>query len=72
MDKQTHLVAHYKPRRARAEIDDSMKKFVRLAQALRGGGASPPDPTPSMREVWKGAVVMSSSTATARASATSA
>src|SRR5664279_1635845 len=28
MDKQTILVAHYKPRLARAEIDGAMKKVV--------------------------------------------
>jgi hypothetical protein len=58
MDKQTLLVAHYKPRRARQEIDDAMKKFV-------GGGLKRFDVgalhrltlTANMRQVWKGAVV---------------
>ena len=58
MDKQTILVAHYKPRRARSEIDDAMKKVV-------GGSLKRFDIgtlhrltlTASMREVWKGAVV---------------
>jgi hypothetical protein len=58
LDKQTLLVAHYKPRRGRAEIDDAMKKVV-------GGSLKRFDVgalhrlilTPAMREVWKGAVV---------------
>jgi hypothetical protein len=58
MDKQTILVAHYKPRRARAEIDDSMKKFVGGSlRRFEEGALHRLTLTPSMREVWKGAVV---------------
>jgi len=58
MDKQTILVAHYKPRRARAEIDDSMKKVV--SGSLRRfdvGALHRLTLAGSIREVWKGAVV---------------
>ncbi len=58
MDKQTILVAHYKPRRPRADIDDNMKKVV--GGSLRRfdvGALHRLTLTASMREVWKGAVV---------------
>ncbi|MGB8295869.1 MAG: hypothetical protein WCG85_10620 [Polyangia bacterium] len=58
MDKQTILVAHYKPRRSRADIDDNMKKVV--GGSLRRfdvGALHRLTLTASMREVWKGAVV---------------
>ena len=58
MDKQTILVAHYKPRRARAEIDDNMKKFVGGSlKRFEQGALHRLTLTPAMREVWKGAVV---------------
>src|ERR1700690_1238935 len=58
MDKQTILVAHDKPRGARAEIDDNMRKVV--GGSLRRfdvGALHRLTLTASMREVWKGAVV---------------
>lgn len=58
MDKQTILVAHYKPRRARADIDDNMKKVV--GGSLRRfdvGALHHLTLAADMRKVWKGAVV---------------
>ena len=58
MDKQTILVAHYKPRRARAEIDDNMKKVVGGSlKRFDVGALHRLTLTASMRDVWKGAVV---------------
>src|ERR1700690_1778126 len=58
LDKQTILVAHYKPRRARAEIDDAMKKVVGGSlKRFDVGALHRMTLTPAMREVWKGAVV---------------
>jgi hypothetical protein len=58
MDKQTILVAHYKPRRARAEIDDGMKKIVGGSlKRFEVGSLHRLTLTPDMRKVWKGAVV---------------
>jgi hypothetical protein len=58
LDKQTILVGHYKPLRARVDIDDKMKKYV-------GGSLRRFEPgalhrlvlTAEMKKVWKGAVV---------------
>jgi hypothetical protein len=58
MDKQAILVAHYKPRRARADIDDNMKKVV--GGSLRRfdvGALHHLTLAADMRKVWKGAVV---------------
>ncbi len=58
MDKQTILVAHYKPRRARAEINDDMKKVVGgTLKRFEVGALHKLTLTPEMRKVWKGAVV---------------
>jgi hypothetical protein len=58
MDKQTILVAHYKPRRARNEIDDGMKKIVGGSlKRFEVGALHRLTLTPDMRKVWKGAVV---------------
>ena len=58
MDKQTILVAHYKPRRARGEIDDNMKKVVGGSlRRFEVGALHRLTLTPEMRKVWKGAVV---------------
>ncbi len=58
MDKQTILVGHYKPRRARAEIDDDMKKVVGgTLKRFEVGALHKLTLTPEMRKVWKGAVV---------------
>jgi hypothetical protein len=58
MDKQTILVAHYKPRRARTEIDDNMKKVVGGSlKRFDVGALHRLTLTAKMRDVWKGAVV---------------
>ena len=58
LDKQTILVAHYKPRRARGEIDDNMKKVVGgTLKRFEVGARHRLTLTPDMRKVWKGAVV---------------
>ena len=58
MDKQTILVAHYKPRRARTDIDDAMKKVVGGSlKRFDVGALHRLTLTGTMREVWKGAVV---------------
>ena len=58
MDKQTILVAHYKPRRARADIDDNMKKVVRGSlKRFDVGALHHLTLAADMRKVWKGAVV---------------
>ena len=58
LDQQNILVAHYKPRRPRAEIDDGMKKHV--GGSLRRfdtGALHRMTLTAKVRDVWKGAVV---------------
>jgi hypothetical protein len=58
LDQQNILVAHYKPRRPRAAIDDGMKKHV--GGSLRRfdtGALHRMTLTAKVRDVWKGAVV---------------
>ena len=58
MDKQTILVAHYKPLRARNKIEDNMKKVVGGSLTrFEVGARHRLTLTPEMRKVWKGAVV---------------
>ncbi len=58
LDKQTILVAHYKPRRARNEIDDNMQKVVGGSlKRFEVGAVHKLTLTAEMRKVWKGAVV---------------
>ena len=58
MDGQSIFVAHYKPRRARGEIDDTMKKVVSGSlRRFEVGALHHLILTPDMRKVWKGAVV---------------
>jgi hypothetical protein len=58
MDKQVILVAHYKPRRVRSEIDDNMKKVVSGSlRRFEVGALHRMTLTAGMRKVWKGAVV---------------
>jgi hypothetical protein len=58
MDKQTILVAHYKPLRARNQIEDNMKKVVGGSlKRFEVGARHRLTLTPEMRKVWKGAVV---------------
>jgi hypothetical protein len=58
LDKQKIYVAHYKPRRARAEIDDGMKKIVGGSlKRFEVNAVHHMVLTPQMRKVWRGAVV---------------
>jgi hypothetical protein len=58
LDQQKIFVAHYKPRRARAEIDDAMKKYVGgTLKRFEVGARHRLVLTGDMRKVWKGAVV---------------
>jgi len=58
MDKQTILVAHYKPLRARNAIDDGMKKIVGGSlKRFEVGALHRMTLSPDMRKVWRGAVV---------------
>lgn len=58
LDKQTILVAHYKPRRVRNEIDDNMRKVVGGSlKRFEVGALHHLILTAEMRKVWKGAVV---------------
>jgi len=58
MDRQSIYVAHYKPRRARSEIDDKMKKVVSGSlRRFEVGALHRLTLTPDLRKVWKGAVV---------------
>jgi hypothetical protein len=58
MDKQKIYVAHYKPRRARAEIEDNMKKVVSGSlKRFEVGALHKLTLTAEMRKQWKGAVV---------------
>jgi hypothetical protein len=58
MDKQKIYVAHYKPRRARAEIDDKMKSVVSGSlKRFEVGALHKLTLSAEMRKLWKGAVV---------------
>jgi hypothetical protein len=58
LDKQKIFVAHYKPRHARNDIDDAMKKYVSGSlKHFEVGALHRLTLTPEMRKVWKGAVV---------------
>lgn len=58
MDKQTILVAHYKPRRARSAIKDGMKDVVSgKVRAFHEGDVHKLTLTPNIKSVWKGALV---------------
>ncbi len=58
LDKQLIYVAHYKPRRARAEIDDGMKKIVGGSlKRFEVNAVHRMVLTPELRKVWKGALV---------------
>ncbi len=58
LDKQVLLVAHYKPLRPRAKIDDKMKKVVSGdVKSFKEGDLHQLVLTPELRKHWKGAVV---------------
>jgi hypothetical protein len=52
------LVAHYKPRRARSEIKDKMKKHVGgTLRAFKEGDLHQLTLTAQLKKIWKGALV---------------
>ncbi len=58
LDKQTLLVAHYKPRQARTKISGKMKKVVGgKLKRFKEGAVHELTLTPHMRKIFKGAVV---------------
>jgi hypothetical protein len=58
MDKQSILVAHYKPRQPRSAIKDQMKKNVSgKVRSFRQGDVHKLQLTADLKSVWKGALV---------------
>ena len=58
MDKQSILVAHYKPRQPRSKIKDKMKAFVRgKVRSFSAGDVHKLKITPDLKKVWTGALV---------------
>jgi hypothetical protein len=58
MDKQFILVAHYKPREARAAIKDSMKKYVSgKVRSFHQGDVHKLTLAPNLKPIWQGALV---------------
>lgn len=58
MDKQSILVAHYKPRQPRAKIKDKMKPFARgKLRSFSAGDVHKLTITTDLKKVWTGALV---------------
>ena len=58
LDKQTILVAHYKPKQPRSGIKDQMKKVVSgKVRSFHEGDVHKMELTPDVKSVWKGALV---------------
>jgi len=58
MDKQSILVAHYKPRQPRSKIKDQMKDHVAgKLRSFKQGDVHKMELTPDLKKIWKGAVV---------------
>jgi hypothetical protein len=58
LDKQVLLVAHYKPLRPRAKIDDKMRKHVAgELKSFKEGELHKLQLTAELKKIWKGAVV---------------
>ena len=58
MDKQSILVAHYKPRQARGKIKDKMKDQVTgKVRSLKQGDVHKLQLAPDLKRIWKGALV---------------
>ena len=58
MDKQSILVAHYKPRQPRSKIKDKMKDHVRgKLRSFNQGDTHKLKLEPSLKKVWTGALV---------------
>jgi hypothetical protein len=58
MDKQSILVAHYKPRQPRAAIKDQMKKYVYgKVRSFHLGDVHKLQLAPNLKAIWQGALV---------------
>src|SRR5262245_60505633 len=58
MDKQSILVAHYKPRQPRSKISDAMKEQVRgKLRSFVQGDVHKLKLDPNLKKIWKGALV---------------
>ena len=58
MDKQSILVAHYKPRQPRSAIKDKMKSVVSgKLRSFHQGDVHKLQLTGNLKSVWKGALV---------------
>lgn len=58
LDGKTVLVAHYKPRRARKDIKDQMKKYVGgNLKRFKEGDAHQMTLDPDLQKIWTGAVI---------------
>jgi hypothetical protein len=58
MDKQSILVAHYKPRQPRGKIKDKMKAFVRgKLRSFTSGDVHKLKLTADLKKVWTGALL---------------
>jgi len=58
MDKQSILVAHYKPRQPRGKIKDQMKdKVGGKLRSFKQGDVHKLELSPDLKKIWKGALV---------------
>jgi hypothetical protein len=58
MDKQSILVAHYKPRLPRSGIKDQMKKYVSgKVRSFHQGDVHKLQLAPNLKDIWKGALI---------------
>jgi hypothetical protein len=58
LDKQTILVAHYKPRQPRAKIKDKMKEHVKgKLRSFSQGDVHKLKLEPNLKKVWSGALI---------------
>lgn len=58
MDKQSILVAHYKPRQPRSAIKDQMKKHVSgKVRSFHQGDVHKLQLAPNLKAIWQGALV---------------
>lgn len=58
LDKQTILVAHYKPRLARAEIKDELRSFVSgKVKRFKVGDSHKLRLDPNLNKIWSGATI---------------
>src|SRR4051794_16810196 len=58
MDKQTILVAHYKPRQPRGKIKDQMKdKVGGKLRSFKQGDVHKLELSPDLKKIWQGALV---------------